>query len=486
MTDDWQAPGPGAWFCLADHFDRPWTAEYTRVFHPSFREGMTSYAREYGMPVKLIDVVPVHGYPYIHVVPLVGPDTSRAAPAALLWLLARVVPTMRRCERLARATLTERPWLAEAHRWWDHDRPAAIAANEALTAVDVTQLADGALLAHLEECEALALAGYTHHFRLHGTDLFPLGLLLADGSRVGIDVATALDLVLAGIADPADELSSLGRAQCIVGGYDIDRPRLCELSDSVVASTERDRPQRAARATPSTVNDAHFDMLLGDARAVFPVRDDNGIVLGAWRMGLLRRAYLELGDRLVAAGRAHERDDVVEATVSELVAGIGADQLAERCLERSRYAKVDPPMRLGSGADLPLRALPPASRTIAAAQLGLRELIERNVAADLEGLGIGDQTVEGPARVASDAEDAIMRLEPGDVLVVRVTSPAFNAVLPLAAALVTEHGGPMSHAAVAARELGIPAIVGVKDATAKIRDGERVRVDARSGSIRQA
>ncbi len=83
----------------------------------------------------------------------------------------------------------------------------------------------------------------------------------------------------------------------------------------------------------------------------------------------------------------------------------------------------------------------------------------------------------GIARVVTDVDDAIMRLEPDDILVVRATSPAFNVVLPLAAAIVTEHGGAMSHAAIVARELGVPAIVGVKDATRRIRDGERIHVD---------
>ncbi|MGH8977839.1 MAG: hypothetical protein ACRDV7_07170, partial [Acidimicrobiia bacterium] len=111
MSDtDWQAPGPGEWVRLADHFDRPWTAEYGRVFAPAFRDGAAHYLHDYGMPVRMIDVKTVHGYPYLHAVPLVGPDTSRVPPTALLWLLARVVPAMRRCERNAARTLRARPW----------------------------------------------------------------------------------------------------------------------------------------------------------------------------------------------------------------------------------------------------------------------------------------------------------------------------------------------------------------------------------------
>ena len=85
---DWKVPGRGEWVRLADHFDRPWTAEYERVFRPTFEFGAAGYLLDYGMPVRSINVETVHGYPYLHPVPLVGPDTSRAVPASLLWMLA--------------------------------------------------------------------------------------------------------------------------------------------------------------------------------------------------------------------------------------------------------------------------------------------------------------------------------------------------------------------------------------------------------------
>jgi pyruvate,water dikinase len=69
------------------------------------------------------------------------------------------------------------------------------------------------------------------------------------------------------------------------------------------------------------------------------------------------------------------------------------------------------------------------------------------------------------------------------VIVATVTSPAFNAVLPLASALVVEHGGLVSHAALVARALGIPAVVGVRGATESIEDGERIQVDAGNGRV---
>ena len=74
------------------------------------------------------------------------------------------------------------------------------------------------------------------------------------------------------------------------------------------------------------------------------------------------------------------------------------------------------------------------------------------------------------------------RLRPGDVLVTRTTSPTYNVVLPLLGAIVTDRGGALSHAAIVSREFGIPGVVGCRDATTRIRDGARVRVDGLSGT----
>jgi pyruvate,water dikinase len=85
--------------------------------------------------------------------------------------------------------------------------------------------------------------------------------------------------------------------------------------------------------------------------------------------------------------------------------------------------------------------------------------------------------------VALSPEEAIAELEPGDVLVTRTTSPAYNLVLTLVGGLVTAEGGPMSHAAVLARELGFPAVVGAPGALDRIPDGSMVEVDPGSGRV---
>jgi pyruvate,water dikinase len=75
------------------------------------------------------------------------------------------------------------------------------------------------------------------------------------------------------------------------------------------------------------------------------------------------------------------------------------------------------------------------------------------------------------------------RVRQGDVLITRSTAPSYNALLPLLSGIVTDRGGTLSHAAVVAREYGIPAVVGCGNATELIRDGQRVRLDGARGTV---
>jgi pyruvate,water dikinase len=102
--------------------------------------------------------------------------------------------------------------------------------------------------------------------------------------------------------------------------------------------------------------------------------------------------------------------------------------------------------------------------------------------ARLRGLGASGGVYEGPARrVSGPAEfDRIMQ---GDVLVTECTTEAFNILLPLLGALVTDSGGLLSHPAIVAREYGIPGVVGTRDATDRIADGVRVCVDGDAGEV---
>jgi pyruvate,water dikinase len=100
----------------------------------------------------------------------------------------------------------------------------------------------------------------------------------------------------------------------------------------------------------------------------------------------------------------------------------------------------------------------------------------------LYGLAASKGIYEGPARrVSGPAEFG--RIVQGDVLVTESTSEAFNILLPLLGGIVTDNGGLLSHAAIVAREYGIPGVVGTREGTERIRDGDLVRVDGEAGEV---
>ena len=89
---------------------------------------------------------------------------------------------------------------------------------------------------------------------------------------------------------------------------------------------------------------------------------------------------------------------------------------------------------------------------------------------------------EGRARVVRTLDD-LLDLEAGDVLVTPATGEAFNAMLHLVKAIVTDHGSYASHAGIVSREMGIPAVVGTVNGSHRIRDGAMIRVDGSAGEV---
>jgi phosphoenolpyruvate synthase/pyruvate phosphate dikinase len=98
------------------------------------------------------------------------------------------------------------------------------------------------------------------------------------------------------------------------------------------------------------------------------------------------------------------------------------------------------------------------------------------------GLGASAGVIEGAARVVTSIEESD-QVEEGDVLVCRMTNPAWVVLFTKVSGLVTDAGGTVSHPAVVSREFGIPAVVGTSDATRKIKTGDRVRVNGSSGVV---
>jgi pyruvate,water dikinase len=101
---------------------------------------------------------------------------------------------------------------------------------------------------------------------------------------------------------------------------------------------------------------------------------------------------------------------------------------------------------------------------------------------ELRGFAASSGIAEGPARIVKSVEE-ISRIQRGDILVCQVTNPTWAPVFQRIAAAVSDIGGSMSHAAIVAREYGLPAVVGTGTATSRIRDGQRVRVDGARGLV---
>lgn len=495
-TLTWAAPQKGEWRGLHDHFPRALTPEFQGLLVEGMVAGEADHFARYGLPARTMRPELVHGRVFIAAEPLVGPFTDRLPPTAVLWLAARLVPAFLRRSWAARRALTDRIWLAEADDWYGVDRPAWQERNEILAAVDPSALGDDALVEHLRATRANAGAGYRRHFELHGTDLMPTALYLTRSAEWGIDVGTAARL-LAG-SSPA----STGREGlpdwALVTGYDVDERAACELPPRATAP-KRASGSEVVHAVEALVRGqvprehrAEWELRLADARATCGVRDDNGVLTAAWPVGLLRRAMVAVGDRLVARGALRHREHAVELTVDELAGllldatGRTADEAAARQAERRRLSHEPAPVVLGPSQDLPLGALPRSMRLMGRSLLTLRDLgiTPPGERPPLQGDGIGDHAVTGPACVAADPVDALTRFVPGDILITAGTAPAWNTVIALAGGVVTEEGGPLSHAAVIAREVGIPALVGAAEAVALIPDGATVELDPVSGTVR--
>ncbi|MGQ0805841.1 MAG: PEP-utilizing enzyme [Actinomycetota bacterium] len=538
----WDPPGPGEWSTLTDHFEGSLTPSYRAVFKEGFEAGTAAAYARYGVLVDHLGADFVHGHMYFRPIPLVMPDrvTKRPPPRPMVWLMCRVHPAFRRRNRAARAALAERRWRDDNRRWYEEQRPAWIERNRALQREDPAAFTGPELAGHLERCLENWRAGYVLHFELHGPDLVPLGLLLARGEEWGLPTDRLLDALQGaspsstGHAPELDELrklvaasgrrpSSLDEVRAVgpvaaelldryladrgwrmTTAYDLDGRALVELPDltlGAILTAPPDPAKTKARADACAAalreqvpedDRAEFDQLLEDARLTYGLRDDNGMYTAAWPVGLVRRAMLEAGARLTTRGALAEPDHVVEleiAAVADVLrggAGPSADEAASRAAKRRAESAGPAPATLGLPEPLPpFNAIPRPLLLVGRAILATRDaMLTGPTDRALEGTGIGAAPYQGCARVARQAEDAIMRMEPGDVLVTPTTTPAFNAVLAIAGGLVVEEGGLVSHAAVMARELGIPAVVGVAGAVDAIGDGATVEVDPSAGRVR--
>jgi pyruvate,water dikinase len=292
----------------------------------------------------------------------------------------------------------------------------------------------------------------------------------------------------------------------LLDGFDISGPYALELPEALVrairaalAAGSLPAPDVAeqiaeVRAQVPARHRDHFDELLEDARLTYRIRDERGVFSDIWAAGIVRRAVLAAGRRLASKERIHDPEHLIDAGFAEMVSllsageGPSADELERRAAYRASHTAKEAPATLGpppshaDPADLP----PAAARGARAMAVVMGSLFESSDAKHeervLRGIAASGGVYEGPARRVSGPAQFDLIVQ-GDVLVTESTTEAFNILLPLLGAIVTDSGGLLSHPAIVAREYGIPGVVGTREATERIADGDRVRVDGDAGVV---
>jgi phosphohistidine swiveling domain-containing protein len=210
--------------------------------------------------------------------------------------------------------------------------------------------------------------------------------------------------------------------------------------------------------------------LLGLARSYLPFRESGRAeVLRAVDVGrAAARAFAAIAR---PDGRLAEPEDVFMLTIREMVGTVampGPDELVFRRERRDAYRLVTIPDVFQGTPDAT-----PIETTTGGADDG-----------PIAGVGTGGGVVEGRVRVVHDPSE-YDDMEPGEILVCHTTDPSWASLFMMATAVVIDIGGPMSHGAIVARELGIPCVINTKVGSRRLQTGEMIRVDGRTGTVEQ-
>ena len=546
MTLQFDPPGWGSWQQDRAHNPHPMTGLALDLVAAPFSEAFTATMRDFGVPIRSATFSHVHGWPYLRLqfAGDPGPDgppdpeemfafigeCAAAAEKALadkVWLEVMdrwdnelkpvAISTHTSLFSVDLAALDDAGLADHLDRCIEHGREMVKqhhrfntsamlpVADFLLQAAGWAQVPPESLLGLFEgaspisgvwssEIEAAANAV--------AADADATALLHADG-----DAGERLAALRARVPEVDAWVSLVGMR--LVDGFDLTGVTLIEspalvLGKLAAAVALGGPPDRSAvadlearvRASVPAEHRAAFDELLADARLVYRLRDERGVYSDMSSTGLSRLAVLELGRRLAAAGRIEAPEHLFDATVAELQSlaragdGPSSAELRARADARAAAASADAPPFLGDppSPPPPLELLPPAlARVVGGVGFAIHTILdsapepstEGNV---IKGLAGNAGTVEGRARVITDIAELAL-LEPGDILVSKTTSEAFNCAIHLVGAIVTDHGGVASHAAIVSREVGIPAVVGTGVASKRIPDGARIRVDGTAGEV---
>jgi pyruvate, water dikinase len=270
------------------------------------------------------------------------------------------------------------------------------------------------------------------------------------------------------------------------------------------------RPLDALRVERERIADEYAELLPSDeereafrgklelARTVFPYIENHNFYIEHWLMATFWRKVRELGQVFADAGFWPAADDIfylrrdeIPVAIFDLSTGwaVGTSDRGSkywpREVERRRRIREalqawTPPPALGTPPEVITE--PFTIMLWGITSQSISTWLEGGADNQLTGFAGSPGTAEGLARVVTGSAD-LEQVQPGEVLVCPITAPSWGPVFTRIAGVVTDIGGMMSHAAIVCREYGLPAVVGTGFGTQKIKTGQRVRVDGKTGTV---
>jgi pyruvate,water dikinase len=248
-------------------------------------------------------------------------------------------------------------------------------------------------------------------------------------------------------------------------------------------AADRDRLTEELAARLPEEAQPQFRGMLGMAQQYVPIAEDHNFTIDQKFSTVIRHGVVQLGDKLVADGVVSNREDVCYLTHEEIgQLAAGGDSSGCSDLVRTRrqdflnQRSIKPPPGIGTP---PPADMPPDPLVTKFFGFGVQQ---DDDASTVTGYPASNGVVTGVAKIVLTLDEAD-KLEPGDVMVCRMTMPAWTPLFGIVGAVVSDSGGPLSHCAIVAREYGVPCVAGTQVGTSVLKDGMTVRVDGATGII---
>jgi len=288
------------------------------------------------------------------------------------------------------------------------------------------------------------------------------------------------------LEDPSTVISPI-RAFIKGGGHhDLDAVRvsLAQEREKAIASLLQKAPVDMR---------SRFEALIKLAGKTGSYSEEHDLYCELYCHAVLRRGFLGIGRRLAAAGTLDKPDDIFFLNPDEVERVLGAPEfhkmqhIANRRRKRweeIKFSGVPPAYTTRSGLEeaVGMDLMPSADAIIIKIVVGELPRVRTELKADIYGVCGAPGVAEGTARVIMSYSD-LDQVQKGEILVCPGTNPAWTPVFGLVSAVVSDRGGTLSHTAIVAREYGIPTLVNTFTATATIKTGQKIRVDATEGAL---